>query len=288
MTTIDFKDAFGSIPHSYISEMMKEVNLPEKLRLTIEDTYKLAKTKLLVGNETSGDIPVRRGVKPGCPLSPLIFNLCLNSLLNVKKKSNRGYRVGSQTISVQAYADDVVIFAETKENMAALLKTVEDFTQYSRLAVNAKKCRSISYILANKRRIVDEHTFSIHGEQIPGTNLAEWTDYLGTAAATTLQTRMKGTEEALWTASQLIDKIQKSGLKLNQKLDAMRRFVIPTLNGTLTEGSPRLDDLKKLDFRCVTSSLSTSVHQASLSHSRRHTGRTEDFPFKPWNNVLRL
>jgi hypothetical protein len=102
------------------------------------------------------------------------------------KRSNRGYRIGSQTIYVQVYADDVVIFSETKENMEALLKTVEDFTQYCRLAVNAKKCKFISYIIANKRRIVDEHTFSINREPIPGANIAEWTDDIRTAASTTL------------------------------------------------------------------------------------------------------
>jgi tRNA G10 N-methylase Trm11 len=163
------------------------------------------------------------------------------------KRSNRGYRVGSQTIYVQVYADDVVIFSETKENMEALLKTVEDFTQYCRLAVNAKKCKFISYIIANKRRIVDEHTFSINGEPIPGANFAEWTDYIRTATSTTLQTRMKETEEALSTTSKLIENIQKLVLKLNKKLDAMRRFAISTLDYILTKRSPRLEDLKKLD-----------------------------------------
>jgi hypothetical protein len=105
--------------------------------------------------------------------------------------------------------------------MDTFLKTVANFTQYSSLAVNTKKCKSISYIIANKRRIVNKHTFSINGEPIPGANLAEWTDYLRTAATTTLQTRMNRTEEALSMTSKLIENIQKLGLKLNQKQEAM-------------------------------------------------------------------
>jgi hypothetical protein len=58
---------------------------------------------------------------------------------------------------------------------------------------------------------------------------------------------MKETEEALSTTSKLIENIQKLVIKLNKKLDAMRRFVISTLDYILTKRSPRLEDLKKLD-----------------------------------------
>jgi hypothetical protein len=47
----------------------------------------------------------------------------------------------------------------------------------------------------------------------------------------------------------MISNISKSGLKLNQKLDALRRFVIPTLDYMLTEGTPRIEDQKKLDVQ---------------------------------------
>jgi NifB/MoaA-like Fe-S oxidoreductase len=57
--------------------------------------------------------------------------------------------------------------------MDKLRKTVDDFTRYSRLAINAKKYHAVSYIRVNNQRIADEHSFIIGGEPIPNANLAE-------------------------------------------------------------------------------------------------------------------
>jgi hypothetical protein len=57
-------------------------------------------------------------VKQGCPLSPLLFNLCLEPLLQAMNKEceGRGAIVGTVAnrieFGVQAYADDVIFVSK--------------------------------------------------------------------------------------------------------------------------------------------------------------------------------
>ena len=252
MLTIDLKDAFGSLPHSYIKEVLEETGFSESFRKIIMDSYNGASTKIWINGKASNQIAINKGVKQGCPFSPLLFNLCINPLIRELAKSTKGFKIQNKYHNVQAYADDIILFSETKENMNDLLNEVSCFINYAKLEINAEKCHSVSYTLVEGHRVSDTSQFSINGKNIPNHNLSEWVEYLGTAAATTLNIRRKGTDEAIIQANELVDQIFDSPLKINQMIDAVKRFVIPSLDYVLTEGSPRLTDLKKLDTKIRT------------------------------------
>jgi len=245
--TIDLKDAFGSIPHGYIAEMMKEIDIPKQIRGVIEDTYNKGTTVINLDKLDSTEIRINKGVKQGCPLSPLIFNFCMNPLLKELQDSGKGYKVGNRTIAAQAYADDIILFAETRRNMNILLEIVERFTAYSRLVINTHKCHSLSYIIGETGRITDTEPFMINHNEVPLDDLSHSIEYLGTAATASICVRYKGTEETIESVKNLASKVLNSQLKVNQKLDALRRFVIPCLDYTLTEGNPRRGDLEDID-----------------------------------------
>ena len=171
----------------------------------------------------------------------------MNPLLKELQDSGKGYKVGNRTIAAQAYADDIILFAETRRNMNILLEIVERFTAYSRLVINTHKCHSLSYIIGETGRITDTEPFMINHNEVPLDDLSHSIEYLGTAATASISVRYKGTEETIESVKNLASKVLNSQLKVNQKLDALRRFVIPCLDYTLTEGNPRRGDLEELD-----------------------------------------
>jgi hypothetical protein len=86
-TAIDFTNAFGSVPHELIMSALRQLNFPEWVREIIKDIYEDAKSTIEhMGNQTD-PIKWRKGVKQGCPLSPLLFNICLEPLLQAIKRS---------------------------------------------------------------------------------------------------------------------------------------------------------------------------------------------------------
>lgn len=81
ITALDFKNAFGSVHHKAILQCLKEKGFPEEFQNLIENIYTGSTTRICTNNFTSKPIDVKKGSKQGCPVSPLLFNLCLEPLL---------------------------------------------------------------------------------------------------------------------------------------------------------------------------------------------------------------
>ena len=102
-------------------------------------------------NHKSRNLRISKGVKQGCPLSPTLFNICIESLLKVLNQHKEdGYHWNGISTCVQAYADDVVLFADTEIGMKNLISIVEEFCLYAgNMQINPKKCNSYSYLIDN-------------------------------------------------------------------------------------------------------------------------------------------
>ena len=89
IVVLDLRDAFGSVPHEYILEAIKEIILPQELVEVISKSFIQSSTKFRIGAALSDDIMIRRGVKQWCPLSPLLFNICIEQLSRYTIKTTR-------------------------------------------------------------------------------------------------------------------------------------------------------------------------------------------------------
>ena len=229
------------------------MNFPEQLRNVINDAYENGTTRVRVGNEEGEGIHVGQGVKQGCPLSPLIFNFCLNPLLTALERHGQGYTIINKineevNVTVQAYADDVILFSDSREGMNRNIEIVEQFIRYAKLEVNCNKCHTMSYVINNNnKRDYDNSPFTLMGEKIHSTTLAESITYLGTTTAATNRVREHGADDVTNEVTNLIHKIDLSPLSLTQKVHALKTFALPKLDFVLTEGKVQLGKMKELD-----------------------------------------
>ena len=68
------------------------------------------------------DIPQLRGVKQGCPLSPLLFNFAVEGMLRGVESLPLGYTLSDgQKISCLAYVDDLCVAASTRSEIVAMI-----------------------------------------------------------------------------------------------------------------------------------------------------------------------
>lgn len=97
ITTLDFKNAFGSIPHTMIADCLNKKGFPEEFVKIIENVYTGSSNKIMTNKFASKEIEIKKSTKQGCPVSPLLFNLCLEPLFNAisETSSNDGYWVRS-------------------------------------------------------------------------------------------------------------------------------------------------------------------------------------------------
>jgi hypothetical protein len=79
-----------------------------------------------------------------------------------------GYRIpldegGHIAINAAAYADDLILYTETHEDMYELLRHLEDFCKFAKMKVNADKCVSISQVWSGRSIEADMNPFYIQG-----------------------------------------------------------------------------------------------------------------------------
>ena len=141
ITALDLQNAFGSVDHEMIVQCLKERGFPEDFCMIIKDIYQGSTTKIITQQFTSKKINVKKGTKQGCPVSPLLFNLCLEPLFKAINSLNSedGYSVTWNNKSVSfnalAYADDLLIISESLNGMNNILKVCYWFFKYSNLGL---------------------------------------------------------------------------------------------------------------------------------------------------------
>ena len=69
------KNAFGSVPHETMWKMLESLSVPSHFVAICKEIFTGSSQRIRCKEGFTGDIPVKQGIKQGCPLSPLLFNL---------------------------------------------------------------------------------------------------------------------------------------------------------------------------------------------------------------------
>ncbi len=91
-------------------------------------------------------------MRHGDTLSPLLFNIFINGI--VDKVNDLGIKIGSETISVLLYPDDMVLVADNEVELGHLLEKVKEYCDNWQLEVNVSKTKVVvvskdGYVVAN-------------------------------------------------------------------------------------------------------------------------------------------
>ncbi|GFS87970.1 transposon TX1 uncharacterized 149 kDa protein, partial [Nephila pilipes] len=103
---LDISNAFGSIPHAVIFQAMEREGVDPEFTTMIQNIYLGSTTCVLTEEGPTDPIPLLRGVKQGCPLSGLLFNLAINHILvNIQGEQ--------ESHKILAFADDLVLLSHS-------------------------------------------------------------------------------------------------------------------------------------------------------------------------------
>lgn len=79
--SLDMSNAFGSITHPAIFEALKSAGAGTSFTRLIEALYCNASSCIITNEGTSEPLLINSGVRQGCPLSGLLFNITIDPLL---------------------------------------------------------------------------------------------------------------------------------------------------------------------------------------------------------------
>jgi hypothetical protein len=254
VTAIDFTNAFGSVPHELIMSTMKQRNFPAWVQRVVGDMYEGASSTIELRGDRSERIGWKKGVKQGCPLSPLLFNLCIEPLLQLIHRANKGegayVRVGDSNVEflIQAYADDILLISQESRGIESMLKSLNAFVKWSKMEVNADKCVTASYVHDSRgHRCSLEDNFILQKKKIPNLTLSQSLKYLGSPVTARRTVKLQTVESKVQEMKTLLEKIIKSPLLTVQKIDAVKTFVLPSFDFMMLNGEVGKAQLRRLD-----------------------------------------
>lgn len=79
-----------------------------------------------------------RGVRQGCILSPTVFSLYIEELVDGMRRMNAAVSVANDEICV-FYADDVVIVSQSADELQCLLHVVDGYERKFGVGFSSKK-----------------------------------------------------------------------------------------------------------------------------------------------------
>ena len=81
ITWYDLEDAFGSVPHSLIMHSLERTHFPPKIQNYVKQQYLNTTSVVQTNSFKTKEFSFKRGVFQGDPLSPIIFLLAFNPVL---------------------------------------------------------------------------------------------------------------------------------------------------------------------------------------------------------------
>lgn len=133
---IDTRKAFDSIHHEFIKEALYKFGLPVEAMNVIDALLEDVAVTPMFGGYSGTWISIERGVKQGCPLSPLIFAICVDVLLVDLAKV--------EGVLSFAYVDDMSIYTKVLGQLRTCMSRIDNFSCLSGLGINRDKTAFMS------------------------------------------------------------------------------------------------------------------------------------------------
>jgi nitrogen regulatory protein PII-like uncharacterized protein len=246
---IDFEKAFDTVEWDFITECLKEFNFPPKFTSWVQTLYNGISTCTQNNGHASEFFQPSRGVRQGCPLSPLLFVIAVEFLaLSIRNNEKiEGITINKEEIKISQFADDTCVYL--KNDPACIIEIfniLDTFSILSGLKVNKDKTEILPLGNSSTENL-DQTTKKFIRNSIK---------LLGIHLSTSKELTMKLNYEPIWEKIEnTIKQWQYRGLSLQGKITVLKTFVISKLVYALSVlPSPpkeQLEEMQKNMFKFV-------------------------------------
>ena len=142
---IDFKKAYDTINRSMLWKKLTDTGISGKMFQAVKSLYTSVKSCVRVNSYKTEWFDVNCGLRQGCVLSPLLFNLFINDLAVFLKSLDLGVKIADENVCLMLYADDVVLLAESEADLQLLLNSLNDWCGRNDMTVNMAKSNVVHF-----------------------------------------------------------------------------------------------------------------------------------------------
>lgn len=158
---IDYQKAFDRVKHDKMIDILKNTGIDSKDLKIITNLYWNQTAVLKIEGEHTDEVKILRGVRQGCILSPILFNLYSEHIFReALDNMDEGIPINGIRLNNIRYADDTIMFADTIEGLQKLMNKITEVSSSYGLDINANKTKVIiitkEQISSNAQIIVNQ------------------------------------------------------------------------------------------------------------------------------------
>ena len=143
LASIDLSAAYDMVSRPALFKKLYSLGISGNFLEILQDYYTNDSVVYVVGTGVTKALYLIQGVKQGCNLSPLLFNLFLVDVIEEIHRTKLGIKIGQNIVTIISYADDLIILVECIENLNKVIDLLKNLCGNINMHVNAKKSKII-------------------------------------------------------------------------------------------------------------------------------------------------
>ena len=140
---IDYAKVFDCVKHYKLWKILQEMRIPDHLTCILRNLYVGQEATVRTRHGTTDWFQIEKGVRQGCILSPCLFNIYAEYIMQNAKldEAQAGIKIARRNINNLIYADDTTLITESKEELKSLLMKVKEESEKVGLKLNIQKTK---------------------------------------------------------------------------------------------------------------------------------------------------
>ena len=147
--SIDYAKAFDSLSLNTIQKALNIYGFGDYFKKWIDVLLSNRMNCVRNGGYVSSLFNMERGVRQGCPISPLLFIMAVELFAcNIRKDDNicgLQYNHDSRSLKIRLYADDITLFLRDMMDFREVLSKIKKFSKFSGLCLNLNKTLAVRF-----------------------------------------------------------------------------------------------------------------------------------------------
>jgi hypothetical protein len=182
---VDIRKAYDRTWRNGLWQKLWNLGVRGRMWRVIQNLYSNTRARVRLPGGDTDWFGIDTGLRQGCVLSPLLFDIFLDGLILALKRTRIGLNLlgdRDDLLCVLCFADDIVLLAESASDLQVLLKTLNEYLGRWRLNVNMEKTKVVVF----GARGVTDHVIMLGNETVQQETayryLGIWFDQAGTFA----------------------------------------------------------------------------------------------------------
>ena len=140
---IDYAKDFDYVDHNKLWKIVKEMGIPDHLICLLRNLYAGQEATVRTGHGTTDWFQIGKGGRPGCILSPCLFNFYAEYIMRNAglEETQPGINIARRNINNLRYANDTSLMAGSEEELKSLLIKVKVESEKVGLNLNIQKTK---------------------------------------------------------------------------------------------------------------------------------------------------